>query len=85
MIKKAQATAKDFGYENVEFRLGEIENLPVEDNTVDVIISNSVINLSPDKEKVYQEAHRVLKPKGRILISDIVTEEKLPDEVRKSF
>ncbi len=85
MVNKAQATAAKGGYENVEFRLGEIENLPVEKESVDVVISNCVINLSPDKEKVFQEAHRVLKPGGRIMISDLVTEGELPDKVRQSF
>ncbi len=69
----------------MEFRLGEIENLPVEGNSVDVIISNCVINLSPDKLKTYQEAYRVLKPGGRILISDLVTEGELPEEIKKNF
>jgi ubiquinone/menaquinone biosynthesis C-methylase UbiE len=85
MVNKAKAIASKYNYENVEFKLGEIENLPIEDETVDVIISNCVINLAPDKEKVFQEAYRVLKTNGRILISDLVTEEKLPIEVRKSF
>jgi SAM-dependent methyltransferase len=85
MIQKAKATASQKGYRNVDFRLGEIESLPVEDNSVDVIISNCVINLSPDKQKVFQEAYRVLRPSGRILISDIVTEEELSPEVKKSF
>ena len=73
------------GYGNVEFRLGEIENLPVEDGSVDIVISNCVVNLSTDKEKVFQEAYRVLKPSGRIMISDIVTEGELPEKVRKSL
>ena len=85
MIKKSRETAKKYGYKNVEFRLGEIENLPIEDNSVDVIISNCVINLSPDKEKVFREAYRVLKLGGRIMISDLVTEGNLPNEIKKNF
>jgi arsenite methyltransferase len=85
MIKRANSTAKKYGYTNTEFRLGEIENIPVEDNSVDVIISNCVINLSVNKEKVFQEAYRVLKPNGKIMISDLVTEGELPEEIRKSF
>jgi SAM-dependent methyltransferase len=85
MIEKAQATAKKYGYENTDFRLGEIENLPIEDDSVDVIISNCVINLAPDKGKVFKEAHRVLKTGGRLMISDLVTEEKLPQEITNSF
>ena len=85
MIQKAERTAQKFDHKNVEFRLGEIENLPVKDNSVDVIISNCVINLSPNKEKVFKEAFRVLKPSGRILISDIVTEGDLPKQVQKSI
>jgi len=85
MVKKANETAKKYNYKNVEFKLGEIENLPIEDNSINLIISNCVINLSPDKLKTYKEAYRVLKPGGRILISDIVTEGELPEEIKKSF
>ncbi len=84
MLDKARENAIKGKYENVEFRLGEIENLPVADNTVDVIISNCVINLSTDKKKVYQEAYRVLKPGGRIIVSDIVLYEELPESVKQN-
>jgi SAM-dependent methyltransferase len=85
MLERAKASAEKFGYSNVEFRLGEIEDLPVETGTVDTIISNCVINLSPDKLKVFQEAYRVLKPSGKLMVSDIVTNGDLPEGVRKSF
>ncbi|MDD5680094.1 MAG: arsenite methyltransferase [Candidatus Omnitrophica bacterium] len=85
MVKKARANAKKGDYTNVEFRLGEIEKLPVEDNSVDVIISNCVINLSPEKQRVFEEAFRVLKPGGRIMVSDLVLVKDLPDIVKESI
>ena len=85
MIRRAKEAAEEYGFKNVEFRLGEIEEMPVEDSTVDAIISNCVINLSPDKEQVFREAHRVLKPGGRITVSDIVTEGVIPEEIRKDL
>ncbi|EKF86204.1 arsenite methyltransferase [Methanobacterium formicicum] len=85
MVKTATQNAEAGGYDNVEFKLGEIENLPIEDNSIDVIISNCVINLTPNKSVAFKEVFRVLKDGGRILISDIVTEGELPDAVRKSF
>ncbi|MDD5438709.1 MAG: arsenite methyltransferase [Candidatus Omnitrophica bacterium] len=84
MVEKAHANAKKGGYANVEFRLGEIENLPVEDNAVDVIISNCVINLSPDKKGVFDEAFRVLKPGGRLMVSDLVLVKDLPRAIKDS-
>jgi len=84
MLDKARANAKRGKYSNVEFRLGEIENLPVADNSVDVIISNCVINLAPNKKRVFEEAFRVLAPKGRIMVSDIVLLKPLPTVIRDS-
>lgn len=85
MIDTARENAYKGNYENVEFRLGEIENLPVADNTADLIISNCVINLSPDKDKVFQEAYRVLKPGGKLMVSDIVLKEELPEDIKNSI
>lgn len=85
MIDRSNKVVEKYGYKNVEFRLGEIESLPVEDESVDVIISNCVINLTLDKLTSYKEAYRVLKPNGRILISDLVTHGKLPEDIRQSF
>ncbi len=83
MINKARENAKKYNYKNVEFRLGDIEELPIEDNSVNVIISNCVINLAPDKDKVFSESYRVLKKGGKMFVSDIVLLGKLTEEQKK--
>ena len=85
MLEKARANAKKGNYTNVEFKLGEIEKLPVNNNSIDVIISNCVINLSPDKEDVFKDAYRVLKSGGRLMVSDLVLAKDLSKEIEESM
>lgn len=84
MIWKSRELAKKYGFNNVEFKLGDIENLPIENESVDIIISNCVINLAPDKSKVFREAYRILKKTGSMYVSDIVLLEELAEEQRRN-
>ena len=85
MVDRARSSAKRLNIQNVEFRQGFIEDLPVESNSVDVTISNCVINLAPDKNKVFAEVFRVLTPGGKLAVSDIVTDGPLPESIKKSL
>jgi len=84
MIEKARVNVEKLGYENVEFRLGDIENLPIESGTADVVISNCVLNLVPDKQKAFSEIFRILKPGGHLSVSDVVLRGDLPGEIKRA-
>ena len=84
MVKRARHNATKGNYINVEFKLGEAEDIPVKDNSIDLVMSNCVINLAPNKEKVYREIYRVLKPGGRFVVSDLVTEKELDESIKNN-